>query len=111
MLGQHLLELGEAARILVLKLHARRPEGVPLRKGLHARPSDCVRDNIGLRSEGLALVELGPIAAATDAERQRARLMAKPKMQSGETSHRETDDMGARLAERLEHGENVVRGS
>src|SRR5215207_5047172 len=111
MLAEQMLELGKAARILVLELDARRPERVALGESLHALRLDRGRDHVGLAAEALALVEFRAIAAAADAKRMRPLPVPEAEMQGCEASHREPDDMGPVLAEMIEDRGDIVGGA
>ena len=68
-------------------------------------------DRLGLGAELLALPALGAVAAAGDAQRQRARGMAEAEMQRGEAAHRQADDVRLVDLQMIEHGRDVVRGA
>src|SRR5512144_63543 len=81
-----------AAAVLVLQLHARRAEGVLLRR---ARPVGFEGSGSGLALglELLLLVGLRAVAAAGDDERACALRIRDADVQRGEAAHREADDM------------------
>ena len=49
------------------------------------------------------LVELSPVAATADTERERPAMVAQAEVQGRKTSHREADDVGTVLADRFKH--------
>src|ERR1700721_1644471 len=108
MFGQHGLEFGMSARVLVLILHAGRPIGVALGKRGHAIFPERSGDHIGLSAKDLALVGLGAVTAAADAERQRAAMMTNAEVQRRETAHRDPDDVRLSRADVMEHCEDMV---
>src|SRR5579862_6412934 len=111
MLGQHCLELGMSPRILVLVLHAGRAVSVTLSEGSHALLPYHACDGVGLSAEKFSLVRLGPVSAAADAQRKRARAMAQAEMQRCEATHRQADDMCLWCADLIKYGENVLGGA
>ena len=104
MLGQLCLELGEAARVLVLELHARRAVGVALGEGLHPRLAENRDDVRHLLAEALALGRVRAVAAAGDHQRARPRGVAEAEMQGREPAHREAHDMRLSIPSRVEDG-------
>src|SRR3984885_15642509 len=103
MFRQHGLELGMSPRVLVFILHTGRAIGVALGKGSHAVFPERARDDVGFSAENLALVGLGAVPAAADAERQRAAMMTDAEMQRRKTAHRDPDDGRLRRAGVIEH--------
>jgi hypothetical protein len=63
MLRQHALEFGEAARVLIFELHARRPVSVLFGESGHPRRLDEFGNRLGLLAEAVLLRWLGAIAA------------------------------------------------
>src|SRR5215813_7945856 len=83
----------EAARILVLELHARWAFRIALRHLGHALGVEIGRGLLRLLLELLALLALGAVAAARNHDALRAIGVAQPEMQRCEATHRETDHM------------------
>ncbi|MGT2485629.1 hypothetical protein ACU4GA_05590 [Methylobacterium oryzae CBMB20] len=93
MLGEHPLELGVAARILGLELDPRRPDGVALRESRHAVAEQHRGGGVRLGAEQGLPLGLRAVAAAAEAERQRAVGMPQAEMQGREGAHRDAGDV------------------
>jgi hypothetical protein len=107
MLAQLLRELGPAARVLVLELHARGAERVLLRCLRPVRFERCGR-RLALGSEFVLLVGFCAVAAAGDDERARALRIREPDVQRREAAHRQSDHMRAFDLEVIQHRDRVV---
>ena len=111
MLAQLLLELGEAARVLVLELHACRAIGVFAGELLHALAQQRLGDDLDLALELGLLLLLRAVADAGHDQRQRPRGMAEAEMQGGEAAHRQAHDMGLLDLQVIHHRQDVVGGA
>ncbi len=111
MLGQVSGELGEAAGVLVLELHAGRALGIARGERRHAVPLQglTARGSLGLEPGGLR--RLGAVAATGDHQGHGSSWVAEAEVQGGEPAHGQADDMGALDAEVVEHRGDVVRGA
>src|SRR4051812_19455614 len=106
-LGELAGELGPAARVLVLELHARRAEGV-LGRGFAPVAEEGSGRRFALGPELVFLLRLGAVAAAGDYQRARTVRVRNAEVQRGESAHREPDHVRALDAEMVEHRESVV---
>src|SRR5580693_1153367 len=111
MLAQLLLELGEAARVLVLELHARWTIGVFPGELLHTLAQQRLGDDLDLALELGLLLLLRTVAHASHDQRQRTRRMAEAEMQRGEAAHGKTHDMSLLDLQMVHHRQNVVGGA
>ena len=101
-------EFAPAARILVLELHARRPERVTFGGLRHALLLEILGGCLGFFGKLSALIGSSAIAAAGDHQRASAVRIGKAKMQSRKAAHRQSDDMRLVDFERVEHRTDVV---
>src|SRR5579864_9646999 len=93
MFAQLARKLREAARVLVLILHARRTRRVGGRKLRHTLLSEGGDGLRGLALKLFSLAGLGAVAAAGDDDRMRAIAIVHAEMQRGEATHGEPDHM------------------
>src|ERR1019366_6002403 len=82
-----------AAPVLVLELHARRPERVTFGGLRHALLLEILGGSLGFFGELCAFIRGSAIAAACDHQRASAVRVDKAEMQSCEAAHRQSDDM------------------
>ena len=110
-LGQRFLELGEAARILVLELNARRSVGILPGEGRHALVLQRPGHDADLGLELRRLVLLRAIADAGHDQRSRPRRVAEAEVEAGEAAHRQADHMRLVDPEMIHHRQDVVGGA
>src|SRR3954453_11862784 len=108
MLLELVAEFLPAARVLVLKLHARWPKRVSLGRLRHAGFLERARRGLGLVCELLAFFGSGPVAAARDYQGASALRIGKAKMERSEAAHRKPDNMRLVELESVEDGADVV---
>src|SRR3990170_4280076 len=107
MAGELVGELAPAAWILVLVLHARRPEPV---LGGRRRPVglEALRRGLALGAELLLFAGLRAVPAAADDQRPRPVRMREAHVQGREPAHRQADDVRAVDPEMVEDRDDVV---
>ena len=111
MLGQHRLELGKPARVLVLELHARGAIGIGLGERGHALLLELAGDDDGLGAEFFALAALGAVAGARNQQRARAVGVGEAEMQGGKPAHGQPDDVRLVDLQAVEDRADVVAGA
>jgi hypothetical protein len=97
-------------RVLVLQLHARRPDGIPSGDGLRSLRLKCICDCVAVCAKRLATLRLGAIPDAGDDSRAHPVRMEHRKIQRGETPHRQSDNVSRISATGIEHGACIVDG-
>src|SRR6266511_3009249 len=107
-LGKLVDEFLPAARVFILKLHARRSERIGLRCLRHAGLLELPCRRLRFRCELLTLVGRGPIAAARHHQRTRALRIGEAEVECREAADGKSDDMSFVDFQRVEHGTNVV---
>src|SRR6185436_19936540 len=103
MLGQLLLEDCKTARVLGFELHAGWAVGITRSKCGHSIRPQRRHYGVGFGAKLLAHIQLGAIAAAGHAQRQRPRRMAKAEMQRSETTLGEATDMRLLNTKMIKH--------
>ncbi len=104
-------ELLPPIRVLVLELHARRPERVSLSGFRHPLLFERPRCRFGLGDELRPSLRRRAITAARDHQRQSARRIRETKVKRRERPHRKTHNVSLVDLQRIEHGPNVVAGT
>src|SRR4051812_46080873 len=99
---------GEAARVFVLELHARRPMPVGSRELRHTLALDEGSVGAAVVLEFAVLRRMRAVAAARHGNGQRAISVRDAEMQGRERAHRQADDVCTLDAERIEYAADVV---
>src|SRR6266567_4380646 len=108
MLGELISELPPAARVLVLELHARRPERIAHSSLRHADFLEAPRGGLGLGGELRPLVGRRPVAATSDYQRTSAIGIGEAEMQRRKTAHGQADHMRLVDLERIDDRLDVI---
>ena len=108
--GELLLELRPAARVLGAVLHAGRPGAIELGHGRHALALDALGEGLAILLEPglLSRVAAAAAAAGRDGERQRLAGMADGELEAGRGAHRQADQVRLGKAQRRHHRSGVV---